>query len=110
MTGQRWLVAMFILSLGVVTWDEIREQKRVPKPERYVRVGIVYVMLGVVALLGAPELAAAFGAGVVLMLLYSLSKATGGSIVGGAAGEAASGVGAGAVGGATGIAIGDVRP
>lgn len=74
MNYYRLFVGMFVLSVAIITWDEIREQKRVPLPKRYVNAGGVYMILGGFALLGAAQLAAVFGIGVNLALLYAFSK------------------------------------
>jgi len=75
MTGRRILVGTFLLTIIVLTWDEIREQKRVPVPRRYVSAGAVYGVLGIVSTLGAPEVAAVFAVGVLLAQIYTVNKA-----------------------------------
>jgi len=64
------LLATFLAAVGVVTWDEIKRMQRVPHPEKYVHAAVVWAILGIVADLGAPEIAALFGFGMVLSMLY----------------------------------------
>jgi len=78
------LLTTFIAALAILTWDEVKTQQRVPKPEVYWHAVIVWAVLGVVAELGVPELAALFGFGYVLSMLYRYYQAPSATIGGGA--------------------------
>lgn len=86
----RVLLGAFVVTMAIVTWDEVKRQKRMPVPHRYIAVGMVYAILGIVATLGAPELAAIFGVGVILAQTYATASAgasgvapVGGGLIGG---------------------------
>jgi hypothetical protein len=64
------LLSTYVAAIAIVTWREVKLYQRTPEPKYYVRVAIVWGILGVVAELGVPELAALFGLGFVLAMLY----------------------------------------
>jgi hypothetical protein len=94
------LLVSFIAAIGLITWDELKNRQRVPHPERYVSAVIVWFILGLVAELGAPELAGLFGIGLVLTLYYSYYN--NGNIYLGGEGLGAVGAGSAAIAGGVG--------
>ena len=64
------LVATFIAAIGILAWDEVNIEKRVPMPSKFVYAGIVWGVLGIVAELGAPEIAFIFAVGILLSMGY----------------------------------------
>ena len=64
------LLSTYVAAIAIVTWREVKLYQRTPEPKHYVRVAIVWGILGVVAELGVPELAALFGFGFVLAMMY----------------------------------------
>lgn len=68
------LLATFISAIAILTWDEIKNQQRVPEPQVYVHAAVVWAVLGIVSELGVPELAALFGLGYVVSMLYTYVK------------------------------------
>lgn len=64
------LMVSFLAAIGIVTWHEIKTLQRIPHPATYVHAAVVWAILGIVSDLGAPELAAVFGAGLVLSMVY----------------------------------------
>lgn len=64
------LLVTYFAALAIITWDELKHKQRIPHPENYVRAGIVWAILGVVAEIGAPEVAGIFGLGLVVAMLY----------------------------------------
>lgn len=69
------LFVTFILAMGILTWDELKNHQRIPQPQKYVHAGVVWAILGFVAEFGAPEVAAIFGVGLVLAMTYSYYNA-----------------------------------
>lgn len=65
------LLATFLIAVGMVTWDEVKNLHRVPFPARYLYIGIVWAVLGLISELGAPEIGAVFGVGLVVAMAYS---------------------------------------
>ena len=71
MNGSRALPLAFLAALGMVGYDEIVTQGHLPPyPQRFMFVGMVYVMLGFLDAAGLGALAGIFGWGVVLALGY----------------------------------------
>lgn len=70
MNANKAFVTSFLVAIGLITWNEIKVFKEVPKPERYVGVGVVYGLLGIVASIGDYATAAVFGWAMVVALLY----------------------------------------
>lgn len=64
------LLGTFVIGIGIITWDEVKNQQRVPHPERYMYVALVWGVLGIIGELGAPELAALIGLGYIITLIY----------------------------------------
>ena len=64
------LLITFIIAIGILTWDEIKNQQRVPVPTKYVHAAVVWGILGIIADFGAPEVASVFGLGLVLAMAY----------------------------------------
>lgn len=75
--GQRALVATFVICVLLIVWDEVQEVKVFPRPSRFVSAGLVFIVLGIISIVGAPQLAAAFGAAVDISLLYRFKWAKG---------------------------------
>lgn len=69
------LLATFMLALAILTWDEVKHQQRVPHPDVYWHAAVVWAILGIASELGVPELAALFGVGYVLSMMYGYFKA-----------------------------------
>lgn len=69
------LLATFIAAIGIISWDELKHKQRVPHPEVYIHAAVVWAILGIISELGVPELAAIFGLGLVLSMLYIYFKA-----------------------------------
>lgn len=65
------LLGTFFAAVSVITWDELKHQQRFPHPEVYVYVALVWAILGIVGELGAADLAALFGLGIFLTMLYT---------------------------------------
>lgn len=65
------LLATFLIAVAMNAWDEMKVKQRVPQPQRFVYIAVVWGVLGIVAEMGAPDLAAVFGAGMVLALAYT---------------------------------------
>lgn len=87
--GRQILVTTFVLAVCIITYSEIHDQKRMPLPSRYVSAGMVWGILGLLAAFFSPQIAAMFGVGMDLALIYQHyagSKAA--SDIGKAAGKA----------------------
>lgn len=61
----------FLAAVGIITWQELRQFHRAPRPERFLYVAVVWGLLGVVSEVGGDDIAAVFSVGLVLTLLYS---------------------------------------
>lgn len=64
------LVTTYTMAVSIIVWNEMRREQRVPHPEKLMYVAIVWAFLGIAADLGIPELAALFGIGYILAMLY----------------------------------------
>lgn len=73
------LLTTFLVAVALIAWTEMRYEQRVPRPERFVFVGLVWATLGIISDLVSPELAALFGVGLVLTLLYRQRRVIGDS-------------------------------
>lgn len=73
------LLATFISACAILAWDELKTKQRFPHPDVFVRAAIVWSVLGIISELGVPELAALFGLGFVLSMLYVYVKPTTGA-------------------------------
>lgn len=69
------LLLTFLVAVAIIAWDEIKVAQRFPMPKRFVYAAVVWGILGVIAELGADDVAAAFGVGMVLVLAYQHYKA-----------------------------------
>ena len=65
------LLVTIVSALAIVTWKEIRVMQRMPRPEMYAYVMIVWVILSLIAELGAYPIAVALGAGIALAMAYT---------------------------------------
>jgi hypothetical protein len=82
------LTVTLMVAVAILVWDEIHTKMRVPHPERFINAALVWGVLGVMAELGAPEIATLLGAGLVLTMLYTYITGTSNpvsTIVGGTA-------------------------
>lgn len=68
--GERGLPVMLLLALGVVMFQQVRQNNFPPKPSAFVGVAIVFSILAVLSL-ASPGLAAAFGLAVVIWLVLA---------------------------------------
>jgi hypothetical protein len=75
------LLATFVSAVAIITWDELKNKQRFPHPEVYVHAAVVWAILGVVSDLGAPDIAALFGLGLLLSMLYIYVKPTTGRVL-----------------------------
>jgi len=64
------LVGTYLAAFAMLAWDEINVEQRVPHPAKFVYASIVWGVLGIVAELGAPELAFVFSIGILLSMAY----------------------------------------
>lgn len=60
-----------IMATSIITWNEVRNLQRMPRPEMYAYVIIVWSILAGMAELGAYEVAVALAIGIVLAMLYT---------------------------------------
>lgn len=77
MNAQRVIVVSFIVCCLIIAWGDIGERNEFPRPSRLVSAGIAYTLLGIVAAIGAPGLAAALGIGLNVGQMYQLKWANG---------------------------------
>lgn len=66
------LLGLYVVAMCIITWLEVKKEKRVPAPRRYVGSSIAFGTLGLIGPLVSYPLAAVFGAGLVIVLLYNL--------------------------------------
>lgn len=64
------LLATFLAAIAIRAWDELKYEQRMPKPEVFWHIAVVWGVLGLISELGADDLAALFGLGYLLMLMY----------------------------------------
>lgn len=64
------LTVTAIVAIAAVIYSETNEYQRIPRPERFMAIMYVWAALGLVAQLGAPEIAGAFAVGALLVLIY----------------------------------------
>lgn len=69
--GFRVLTGTLFAAIALVTYEEIYKKNRVPHPQSFGHVIIVWSILGVIAELGVPEIAGLFGVGLLLSMAYS---------------------------------------
>lgn len=84
------LVAEYLIVATIITIDEVKKEQRVPLPSRYVQSTVAFGILGVASAFIGTEIAAVFGAGLILALLYKTFAPTD-NTVGGDAGKALGG-------------------
>lgn len=77
MNPQRVLVVSFVLCCLIIAWGDIGEQNQFPRPSRLVSAGLSFAILGIVAAMGAANVAAAIGVGLNVAQIYSLKWANG---------------------------------
>lgn len=65
------LLTTFTMAVSMLAWREMRQEQRMPQPQKFIYAAIVWAILGVFADLGAPELATLFGIGFVIALYYN---------------------------------------
>lgn len=58
-------------AVGIVTYDELFRQHRMPDPSVYRNVVTVWAVLFIISELGAPEIAGIFGVGFVLAMFFT---------------------------------------
>lgn len=68
--GRQLLVMSFFVAIAMVTWQEVRDAKIVPRPRRYVSAAMVYGILGVAAPVLSYSFAGILGVGMVLALFW----------------------------------------
>lgn len=75
-TGRRLLVFAFLIGMGLITWDELRNGNNMPRPARYWLGGIAFAMLGVMAAADSLALVAGlFGLGLDVAIYMDLQAA-----------------------------------
>lgn len=87
--GKQLLNLMFLASCATIAWFEVKNQKELPTPSRFVGAGLTYGILALVTPLFGAGFTALMGAGFYLVLLYKFFNngtegPTGAQIVGGA--------------------------
>lgn len=70
------LTVTAIVAVAMIVHSEANEYQRVPRPERFMAVMYVWAALGLIAQLGAPEIAGALSVGFLLVMLYRLLSAS----------------------------------
>lgn len=68
--AERAMPVLALLSLGVVAFQQVKLGNYPPPPAAFVGVAVVYSLLAVLAL-ASPQLAAAFGAAVIIWLVFA---------------------------------------
>ena len=68
--SEKALPVMLLLALGVVMYQQVKLGNWPPSPSPFVGVAIVFSLLAVLAL-ASPQLATAFGVGIVLWLVLA---------------------------------------
>jgi hypothetical protein len=58
-------------AIGIITFHELIKLQRVPRPENYKYIAIIWATLGVVAELGAYDIATAMGMGIIISMMYT---------------------------------------
>lgn len=58
-------------AIGIITFHEITKMQRVPRPEFYKYIAIIWATLGVVAEFGAYDIALAMAIGILISMLYT---------------------------------------
>jgi len=69
------LLATYFAAISIITWDEIKNQQQIPHPQKFIYATVVWAVLGAVSELGLDDLAALFGLGLVLTMLYRFYRA-----------------------------------
>lgn len=64
------LLMEWLIVVGLVTYDEIVKNSRMPLPSRYLAASMAFAGLGLASALISDALAAALGGGLLLALLY----------------------------------------
>lgn len=99
-TGRRLLVSTFLVAVALLTWNEMKVNKVMPRPQRYVGAGVIWALLALLSPVLTYSLSGMFSVGVVLMLLYKNVSSSSGSADQGGSGLGGGGsVGGGAGGG-----------
>jgi hypothetical protein len=72
--AERALPVMLLLSLGVITYQQVKRGNFPPQPSAFIGVAIVFTFLAVLAL-ASPQLAAIMGLAVVIWLVLAYNNA-----------------------------------
>lgn len=86
--GRQILLATFIGAVFTLTWSEVGKNKVVPRPARYVGAGMTWGILGLISPIISYRLAAMFGVGLYLALLYQYFNPNGNQFISQGLGEA----------------------
>lgn len=92
-TGRSILLATFLAALATLTWSEAHKYQVVPRPSRYVGAAVAWGILGFLAPAVSYRLAAMFGIGLYLALLYQYFNPGGNQFVAQGLGTASPGPG-----------------
>lgn len=65
------LLITAVAAASIVTYNEMSNLQRVPRPENYMHIAIVWSILGILAEVGAYDIAVALGTGIVIAMLYT---------------------------------------
>lgn len=79
--GRQVLLATFLAAIATLTWTEMHLYQTMPRPARYVGAGLTWGILGLLAPVITYRLAALFGAGLYLTLLYQYFNAGGNQVL-----------------------------
>lgn len=77
MNPQRVLVLSFVIACGLIAWSDISDYNEFPRPSRLLSAGLTWAILGIVAAVGAPQVAGAIGIGLNVGQVYRLKWAGG---------------------------------
>lgn len=69
-TGQRIITASFMIEIAFITWQEVKQNKQMPQPKRYVGAGVITAVLQLMAGFIGPELAGIFAAGFAIGIIF----------------------------------------
>ena len=68
------LLVTFILAVLILAWHDIQTFQIVPKPQTFMHAVWVWFILGIVSEIGLPEIAAAFGVGLIIAMAFTYYK------------------------------------
>lgn len=71
MNSHRAMITGFVISAGIITWQEIHSCHTFPWPPRYVGAGIVFGLLDLTSPFISPELAGIVGFGFILAMIIN---------------------------------------